>query len=317
MRWRAFFFLNPNAKHDQKDNYGFNTRNTPPTIPQLVNFERKMKALISNIRFRRYKCQFQRQMQKDIRQHIKLSRQLLVPADKTTNYYKMKTRDYQSLLQTALTKDYKKAGEDKLLEVIKDERELANSLDIADRVTKMTKKEAFVTLKDHKQNFVNKPSCRLINPSKSELGKVSKKILDRINTAIINSTNANLWKNTAEVITWFNNIRNKPANSFIVFDIIDFYTSISAELMNKALDYASNFIDISKQDRDVIYKTKKAILISSNEVWQKKNDNSFTVTMGSYDGAECCERVGLYLISQITSKLKGNFGLYRDDGLCA
>ena len=37
--------------------------------------------------------------------------------------------------------------------------------------------------------------------------------------------------------------------------------------------------------------------------------------MGSYDGAESCERVGSFLLHQITQKHGENFGLYRDDGL--
>ncbi|KAL9987330.1 hypothetical protein ACROYT_G001617 [Oculina patagonica] len=37
--------------------------------------------------------------------------------------------------------------------------------------------------------------------------------------------------------------------------------------------------------------------------------------MGSYDGAETCELVGLYMLSLITPKFKGQVGLYRDDGL--
>ena len=38
--------------------------------------------------------------------------------------------------------------------------------------------------------------------------------------------------------------------------------------------------------------------------------------MGAYDGAEVCELVGIYLLSQLSSKCrKENIGLYRDDGL--
>ena len=36
--------------------------------------------------------------------------------------------------------------------------------------------------------------------------------------------------------------------------------------------------------------------------------------MGSYDGAETCELVGLYLLSKLEN-LSLNIGLYRDDGL--
>ena len=45
----------------------------------------------------------------------------------------------------------------------------------------MKKREAFISLKDHKENFENNPKCRLINPAKSDSGKISKLILDKIN----------------------------------------------------------------------------------------------------------------------------------------
>ena len=44
----------------------------------------------------------------------------------------------------------------------------------------------------------------------------------------------------------------------------------------------------------------------------------FDVTMGSYDGAEICELVGLYLLNQLSTVIdKSSVGLYRDDGLAA
>ena len=36
-------------------------------------------------------------------------------------------------------------------------------------------------MKDHKENFDAKLPCRLITPAKSEMGKVSKQILNAIN----------------------------------------------------------------------------------------------------------------------------------------
>ena len=45
-----------------------------------------------------------------------------------------------------------------------------------------------------------------------------------------------------------------------------------------------------------------------------KKSSDFDVTMGSFDGAEVCELVGLYLLSQL-QHLDINEGLYRDDGL--
>ena len=43
---------------------------------------------------------------------------------------------------------------------------------------------------------------------------------------------------------------------------------------------------------------------------------NFDVTMGSYDGAEVCELVGLHILSQLSNIVnKPDIGLYRDDGL--
>ena len=49
---------------------------------------------------------------------------------------------------------------------------------------------------------------------------------------------------------------------------------------------------------------------------KKGADTTFDVTMGSYDGAEVCELIGIYIQSLLTNILsKDNMGLYRDDGL--
>ena len=48
-----------------------------------------------------------------------------------------------------------------------------------------------------------------------------------------------------------------------------------------------------------------------------KKSGIFDVAMGSYDGAECCELIGLFMLHNISKELPGNFGLYRDDGLGA
>ena len=50
----------------------------------------------------------------------------------------------------------------------------------------------------------------------------------------------------------------------------------------------------------------------------KKDNSSFDVTMGSFNGAEICEIVGLYLLDKLSNLLsKENSALYRDDGLAA
>ena len=48
----------------------------------------------------------------------------------------------------------------------------------------------------------------------------------------------------------------------------------------------------------------------------KNGDPDFDVTMGSFDGAELCELVGLYILHILGEKYgKHGIGLYHDDGL--
>ena len=88
-------------------------------------------------------------------------------------------------------------------------------------------KDAFITLKDHKPDFINNPTCRLINPTKSEIGIISKHILDNIKEEIIKVTKANLWRSSSNVIKWFRAIPNKSQHSFITFDVCDFYPPLA------------------------------------------------------------------------------------------
>jgi hypothetical protein len=61
-----------------------------------------------------------------------------------------------------------------------------------------------------------------------------------------------------------------------------------------------------------------SFLVSDNQTWIKKNGGIFDVTMGGHHGAEICQLVGLFLLSQLTDVIPiPCIGLYRDDGLAA
>ena len=151
---------------------------------------------------------------------------------------------------------------------------------LADRINTTAQREAFVTLKDHKPNFDNNPTCRLINPSKSEIGRVSKLILDRINTKVIEATRINQWKNTKSVLSWFNQVAGKSQYSFIAFDVIDFYPSISIDLLKAALHFASKYDNITDTEREIVLHAKKSCLYNSGKHLGKKlSSNLFDVTI--------------------------------------
>ena len=70
----------------------------------------------------------------------------------------------------------------KILKVLRDKRSIVTwkTPRADERIYSLNMKECFITVKDHKDNYENNTKCRLLNPSKSELGKVSKIILSKI-----------------------------------------------------------------------------------------------------------------------------------------
>ena len=66
----------------------------------------------------------------------------------------------------------------------------------------------------------------------------------------------------------------------------------------------------------IIINARKSLLFHKNQSLSKRNtDSVFDVTMGSFDGAEVCELVGLFILNSLQERFGENVGLYRDDGL--
>ena len=142
-------------------------------------------------------------------------------------------------------------------------------------------------------------------------------MIQNINSKILEKLKLNQWHNTANVINWFKNIENKSLYTFTVFDIEEFYPSITENLLKKALDFAKTQTKITQEQLKLIFHCRKSLLYDKNEAWVKQKGNmEFDVTMGSYDGAEVCELVGMFLLNELSKKYnKTDIGLYRDDGL--
>ena len=101
---------------------------------------------------------------------------------------------------------------------------------------------------------------------------------------------------------------------FIQYDIEAYYPSIAEPLLDKAIDFASAYHKITEEQRKMIKTCRRSVLFGPNgEPWTK-NSTNFDVTMGSLDGAEISELIGLFMLSEI-KKIDCNNGLYRDDGL--
>ena len=106
-------------------------------------------------------------------------------------------------------------------------------------------------------------------------------------------------------------------HSFASFDIDSLYPSTPESLLSKAISFAKNYTTISDRDIDIIMLCRKSLLFDNETAWTKKNHSSmFDATIGSFDGAEVCELIRLFLLNNLSEKYgKNNVGLYRDDGL--
>ena len=99
---------------------------------------------------------------------------------------------------------------------------------------------------------------------------------------------------------------------------MEFYPSITEKRLSDALEYAKGLINISKDQEAIIWHSRKSLLFNDNSTWVKKQGGDFDATMGSFDGVEVCELVGLYLLSLLCEHFnKDKIGLYRDDGIDA
>ena len=315
-RWKAYFFINPPQKRKQKETYGFRSTRLPETVVQLRPFENELLQVIEQLEFRETRSDLQTKMKNDLKR-IRESKNIIVPADKTVNYYSVPKEQYQELLENNITTEYRKADENIQQEMDQKSKQITDQLDISDRVDVLAPKGAYVTFKDHKRNFRDRPTCRLINPCPSEVAKISKKILDRINIDVREAIQVNQWRNTQSVIEWFKGLQPKENTTFLNFDICSFYPNISKTLLQSAINFAKEHTTISQLEENIIFQAKNSLLFKDGTPWQKKNSaDPFDVTMGSADGAETCELVGLYLLNQISTIIPSHdVGIYRDDGL--
>ena len=77
------------------------------------------------------------------------------------------------------------------------------------------------------------------------------------------------------------------------------------------------YVELTDEQKSIIMHSRKSLLFADGSHWVKKEgDPDFDVTMGSYDGTELCEFVGLYILHRLGEKFGVDIsGLYRDDGL--
>ena len=130
----------------------------------------------------------------------------------------------------------------------------------------MVSRVVYITLKDHTHNFQNYPTLRLLNPAENELNKIIKTMLDKVNVNLRNSLHLNQLKNAQEVRLV------QRHYTFIMFNIKDFYPSISKELLTDSITFAETIINLDDHDKKIIYSRKSLLLNQEQKLMQKGSD---------------------------------------------
>ena len=89
---------------------------------------------------------------------------------------------------------------------------------------------------------------------------------------------------------------------------------MSEKLFTNALDWATSMAPISDDGRKIFFHVRQNFLYNNSEPWLKKWMENFDVPMGSFDSAEVCDIVGLYMLN-LLKPIGLDIGLYRDDWL--
>ena len=131
----SHFFLNPQLRKSKKETYGLLTSQDTPNVPLLKEIEKKVISMISNLKFRdRSKLpQHQKNLLAEVEQ-IKEKPKVLVPADKTSSYYKVDTQEYIKMREKTVHKDYKVARPNQEQKITRDHNVLTKDLELEDRL---------------------------------------------------------------------------------------------------------------------------------------------------------------------------------------
>ena len=198
MRWHLYFIRNPQER-EPKETYGFRTTKSPPFMEELKDFEKDLFKMVNKVKFKPVNNNFQNQMRNDV-EAIRNSNEVLVNGDKSRRIFKMEKNDYIKNVEDNIHNHYRRCDPERVNDVNKEAATIARRLELADRIDAMSESPALISIKDHKDGFPQRVEHCLINKSKSNIGAISKRILDRINCQLRNVTQINQFKSTNEVL---------------------------------------------------------------------------------------------------------------------
>ena len=215
LAWFIWFELNPDER-PKRNTYGFKSHKAPPPEAQqiLEGFAKDLFHLIRTIEYRdNIRNDFQSKTLRGFLRELKSSEKVFVKSDKGRSYYKMSPEDYDKLNENNITQLYQKATFEDVTAANNEARLIAEELKVDNKCQVHSENQAFTTLKDKKENFrrmeVRRKPCRLINPAKPEVGKISQQDLRRINQEAREKSGLQQWPNTDQMLLWLEKKENK------------------------------------------------------------------------------------------------------------
>ena len=96
----------------------------------------------------------------------------------------MSTKATKCQMMSTVANKYNKIAEKIKNKINKEGKKILIASVIVKRFHCNGESNCFIVITDHKENFESKPSVRLINPTKNEIGRISKVIFKKLNVAI-------------------------------------------------------------------------------------------------------------------------------------
>ena len=162
MRQKALKFLGKLGSKEKKT-FSLNSDKCPLSVDVLAKFESDLLAIVHNVEFRPGRNSFLSKLKDDVKV-INNTKEVLVNGDKSSNTYKRNKNAYNKYVIEDITKTYLKNNKNKVNRINSEAKKITLKLKLDDRIQQLQGTEVLISVKNHKEAFLNSPSSRLINP---------------------------------------------------------------------------------------------------------------------------------------------------------
>ena len=147
----------------EKETFSLKSDKCPLSVDVLAKFESDLLTIVHNVEFRPVRNSFLSKLKDDVKV-INNTKEVLVNGDKSSNTYKRNKNAYNKYVIEDITKTYLKNNKNKVNRINSEAKKITLKLKLDDRIQQLQGTEVLISVKNHKEAFLNSPSSRLINP---------------------------------------------------------------------------------------------------------------------------------------------------------